>query len=88
MQVCARVYATLAKSAAANLAGGQAQGMRAGTPFNVVLADGSTLNDLIAVLGLPEGKVRVAFVNGRVQALGFVLSPGDEVGLFPPIGGG
>jgi molybdopterin converting factor small subunit len=88
MKVCVRLYATLAQSMSGDLSSRHPQEIRAGTPLELQLPDGSTLSDLVARLALPKEKVRVAFVNGKVQRLDFRLSPGDEVGLFPPVGGG
>jgi len=39
-------------------------------------------------LNLPREEVKVAFVNGRTRPLDWPLQPEDEVGIFPPIGGG
>ena len=63
-------------------------GVKSGVPFDVELPEGAFLSDLVKQLNLPENKVKVSFVNGRTQSLGFLLRPGDEVGIFPPIGGG
>lgn len=53
------------------------------------LDEGATIQDAIDALGLGESdEVRLAFVNGRHAARETTLSEGDEVGLFPPIGGG
>ncbi|MEN4012141.1 MAG: MoaD/ThiS family protein [Chloroflexota bacterium] len=63
-------------------------GERAGSPFEVNLPEGATLTDLIASLGIPLAAVKVCFVNARAQDVDFILSDGDEVGIFPPVGGG
>jgi sulfur carrier protein ThiS len=54
----------------------------------VELPEGSSLADLMTHLGLPKEQVKVSFVNGRHQDLEHGLEPGDEVGIFPPVGGG
>ena len=61
---------------------------KAGEPFDVVLPEGSTIDDLIAHLGIPDREVKVAFADGRARAGVFRLEPGAEVGIFPPVGGG
>lgn len=61
---------------------------RPGIPFEVELAEGATLADLINQLKLPPDEVKVAFVNGRTRPPDFQLQDGNEVGIFPPIGGG
>ena len=63
-------------------------GQRAGTPFEVELAEGASLADLITHLGIPPEEVKLCFVNARAQEADIRLCDGDEVGIFPPIGGG
>ena len=60
----------------------------AGQPFDITLPEGSTIADLFAQLSIPDREVKVAFVNGRARGRIFRLGPGDEVGIFPPVGGG
>jgi len=59
-----------------------------GTPVEVELPEGSTLGYLAAFLKLPLDEVKICFVNGRIVELEKVLEESDEVGIFPPIGGG
>jgi len=59
-----------------------------GMPFEVTLDHGATVCDLTDYLGLPHDQLKVAFVNGRARPLDWRLEQRDEVGLFPPIGGG
>ncbi|MDF1514774.1 MAG: MoaD/ThiS family protein [Anaerolineae bacterium] len=61
---------------------------QAGEPFNVEIPEGSTIRDLFEVLGIPEREVKVAFVNGQARAGVFRLNAGNEVRIFPPVGGG
>jgi len=61
---------------------------KAGEPFQVTLPAGSTIDYLIAHLGIPDREVKVAFVDGRARAGMFQLGPDVEVGIFPPVGGG
>ncbi len=79
MDVQVRLFATLCQ---------HRPGCKAGVPFAVQVAEGTTLAGLAAQLGLPPEEVKVVFVNGLVQPLSYTLQPGDEVGIFPPIGGG
>jgi molybdopterin synthase sulfur carrier subunit len=60
----------------------------AGTPFAVAVRDGATVKDLVEQLGLPREEVKLVFVNGRAEPLEYVLQANDELGIFPPIGGG
>lgn len=59
-----------------------------GTPVSVELPDEATVRDLIDALGLPPAEVRMVFVNGRARPEHHVLEHGDEIGIFPPVGGG
>jgi len=61
---------------------------RAGEPFSVELPDSSTLADLVTLLAIRPNEVKVTFVNGQARAEMYRLKDGDEVGIFPPIGGG
>jgi molybdopterin converting factor small subunit len=56
--------------------------------MDVELPDGATVGQLVQHLGLPADHVRVAFVNGIARDDSHPLADGDEVGLFPPVGGG
>ncbi|MDB6021209.1 MAG: molybdopterin synthase subunit MoaD [Pedosphaera sp.] len=58
------------------------------------LADGATLNDLLLLVGAQFPKW-AALKNSTLVAVGveyqgrdYVLKPGDEVSLFPPVQGG
>ncbi len=59
-----------------------------GTPVTVHIPAGSTLGELVEQLKLPPEEVKICFVNGRIVELDYLLTEGDEVGIFPPIGGG
>ena len=61
------------------------QSGRHARPFDA--ADGTTVGELIARLGLPDGP-RVVFVNGRRAADDQPLCNGDRLAIFPPLGGG
>ena len=63
-------------------------GTAAATRFAVDLPALATVADLIAHLSLPVEEVKVVFVNGRARPTDWVLNPDDEVGMFPPVGGG
>jgi molybdopterin converting factor small subunit len=88
MKVHVRLYATLVESVSRQFLAQYPQGIRAGSRLEVELPEGSTLADLMTHLALPIEQVKVSFVNARHQGLNYRLEPGDEVGIFPPIGGG
>lgn len=47
-----------------------------------------TASVLLARLSLPPGTAGLALVNGLHAGGTHPLNPGDEVALFPPLGGG
>ncbi len=59
-----------------------------GEPMEVKLPDGASVSDLIEKLEIPPDEVKLVYVNGRLRSMDYVLSEGDEVGIFPPVGGG
>ncbi len=63
-------------------------GLRMGEAFPVALPDRATVGDLVQQLGLPRDEVRTVFVNARIRELDHPLADGDELGMFPSIGGG
>lgn len=79
MNIRVKLFATLIRHVA---------NAQSGTPLVVDLPPGATLGDLIKKLQLPAAEIKVIFVNGRARPLDWQLSQGDEVGIFPPIGGG
>jgi molybdopterin converting factor small subunit len=52
------------------------------------LAQGATVADLLSRIDLTEQDLKLVFVNSRHADLGTVLVDGDQVGLFPAVGGG
>ena len=80
VRVEVRLYASLAASHA---------DVRAGEPLALQLKDHTLLADLLRTLRIEPRAVHLAIVNGRlVHDSAYVLSDGDRVGLFPPVGGG
>ncbi|MCG8686597.1 MAG: MoaD/ThiS family protein [Desulfobacterales bacterium] len=52
------------------------------------VADGTTVEEMIKDLGIPQETVKLIFINGKKADAGQVMCQGDRVGLFPPVGGG
>ncbi len=50
--------------------------------------DGATVSSLIEMLAIPVTQVTLIFINGRHASGDSILSEGDEIALFPPVGGG
>ncbi|MBL7062594.1 MAG: MoaD/ThiS family protein [Anaerolineae bacterium] len=59
-----------------------------GEPMEVELPDGATVGQLVDHLRLPAAQVKVVFVNSIIREKNHPLADGDEVGIFPPVGGG
>jgi molybdopterin converting factor small subunit len=79
MRIQVKLYASLGRYSTGGLPG---------TPFEVEIGEGASLQELIECLNVPPEETKVAFVNGVVQELDWKLKPGDQVGIFPPVGGG
>jgi molybdopterin converting factor small subunit len=62
--------------------------LKIGEAMPVELPEEATIGDLIKQLRLPKEQVKVVFVNAVVRSREHVLADGDEVGVFPPVGGG
>jgi len=60
----------------------------AGEVFGVEMPEKSSLADLVERLGIRANEIKVMFVNGRARAEMYRLPESDEVGIFPPVGGG
>lgn len=56
--------------------------------FELALADGASVADLISALRIPAAVQAVMLVNGRRADAATQLNSGDEVTLFPPMEGG
>lgn len=88
MRVQLKVFATLTKRLSPMFHDQYPQGLRAGSPINMELPDNSSIADLLKRLGLDKEISLITFVNGRDQNRDYMLMDGDQIGIFPPIGGG
>jgi molybdopterin synthase sulfur carrier subunit len=79
MRVQIKLFATLRRFA---------ENATSGSPFEVELAEKATLKDLLDQLKIPVEEAKITFVNGIIQELDYEIKSGDEIGIFPPIGGG
>jgi len=59
-----------------------------GEAMEVEVSPGTSLEDLLAHLGVPYEEVRVVYVNNVCRDLNYRLVGGDQVGIFPAVGGG
>ena len=56
--------------------------------INIEVEPGCTIRQLIGQLGIPADQIRVVFIDNRAADLDHVLEGGEQIGMFPAIGGG
>jgi len=78
-KVHVKLYATLVRYAGGSIMH---------EPIDIELSEGATLQDIYDRLGIPPDEVKTAFVNSTMRQPDYVLHDGDDVGIFPPVGGG
>ena len=88
MIVTVRLYAALPAMVRDRRPDGLPASFGVGIPLTVELADGAPLSALLAALHLEKEEVLTMFVNGRAGGPEHVLSDGDQIGFFSPLGGG
>lgn len=79
MKVEARLFATLAAYLPEE---GDGRGA------TLELADGSTVQDVVRSLRIPDDMPFLVMLNGRDASLDQPLADGDVLSLFPPLAGG
>lgn len=63
-------------------------GIGLGQSVEVTMPPGATIETLLDKLGIPRAEVKLCYVSGLYREQGYALQEGDEVALFPPVGGG
>jgi molybdopterin converting factor small subunit len=63
-------------------------GSAVGESVEAVLPRGVTVDALLDTLGIPREQVKLCYVNSLYREMDHVLVEGDEVAIFPPVGGG
>jgi len=63
-------------------------GTAAGVPFDFEIAHRTTVSELVKSLKIPLKDVAIVLVNGKDKIAQHELNNGDEVSIFPLIGGG
>jgi len=53
-------------------------------PLILELSEPTTGTELAARLEIPLEEIEVVFVNGFVQALDYIIQPGDRIAFLPP----
>ena len=59
-----------------------------GDSISLEVPEGATVRDVVESLQIPSEIDCLTVVNGRDAAPEVVLSPGDELAMFPPLSGG
>lgn len=52
------------------------------------LDEGTSVSDVVRMIKIDEKDAAIIFINGIHGDLDSVIKSGDEVAIFPPIGGG
>ena len=79
MKVKVKLYATLVKYVGGSIMH---------EPLEVDVSETATLNELYDKLAIPRDEVKTAFVNSVIRPPDYTLKEGDDIGVFPPVGGG
>lgn len=51
-------------------------------------AEGTLIADIVKQLSIPHQELGIIFLNGKHASLEQELQAGDELAIFPPVGGG
>lgn len=54
----------------------------------ISISDGGTVKDILDTLGLSCDRALIVVLNGQITTKEARLKPGDNLSLFPPVGGG
>jgi molybdopterin converting factor small subunit len=52
------------------------------------LHEGAAVEVMLPLLGLEASDIKLVFINSRNSSLEAALADGDQVGIFPAVGGG
>ena len=56
--------------------------------IDLELDSGTTIGQVMQRLGVPVEKTRIIFLNNRAAQPATPIEPGDQLSIFPAIGGG
>ena len=62
--------------------------LKGATSVSVEIEPGETIRGVLEKLSVPLGQTRIIFLNHRAADLDQQLVGGEELGVFPAIGGG
>jgi len=55
---------------------------------NFEIDSGSDIEYLLKKIQLKKDEIAIIFINGKHADLNTIINDGDDIALFPPIGGG
>lgn len=58
------------------------------TDFKINLTTVMPLDDFLRHLDIPLDQAKIILVNGLFKPLEYILQDGNELAVFPPVGGG
>ena len=88
VKVYVKLYADLVHRLREAVPAAKSGTITAGVPFEADLNEKSTVVDLLVYLNLSKKDSVIVFINGRNRSPDHELAAGDQIGIFPPIGGG
>ena len=88
MKVYLKVFATLAEKLSDSLKDQFPEGFKAGSAIEFEMPEESSISGLLERLDLLDKGGLLIFVNGKAKQNGYLIREGDQIGIFPPIGGG
>jgi sulfur carrier protein ThiS len=88
MKIYLKVFATLADKLSESLKDQFPKGFKPGSAIELEMPAETSISALIEKLELQDKGGLLVFVNGRAKHNGYMVREGDQIGIFPPIGGG
>ena len=61
---------------------------RGKTEFSIAVSEGMTLKGFLAYIGISPELAKIVLVNALFQPMDYKLVDGDDLAIFPPVGGG
>jgi molybdopterin converting factor small subunit len=88
MTITLKLFASLVRRVSGRMKELSCSEVVAGRPLLLEIPENSTVQDLVNLIELSPTEVKVIYINARAQRINYTLRAGDEVGIFPLVGGG
>ena len=88
MKIYLKVFAALAQLLTESLRDQYPDGFKPGSAIELDMPAESSIGNLLDLLELRDKGGLLVFVNGRAKRHDYMVCEGDQIGIFPPIGGG